>query len=169
VNRREAEAEGTTTDDADEDAEGRTPRRGSGEIRVTGISFLDGDGGEQRFLTTSRPGTVRLSYEATADLPAVTFGLGFTHESGAQVAGPNSGYGSETFAVRAGTGYVDFATPSLLLQPGEFLISAAAVDKGHTYDYRDRAFVLRVRAEDVVTEPGLVRLPGSWSLTPSPS
>jgi hypothetical protein len=99
----------------------------------------------------------------------VTFGLGFTHESGVQLAGPNSGYGTETFEVPAGTGHVDFRVPSLLLQPGEFLVTTAAVDKGHTFDYRDRAFVLKVRAEDVVTEPGLVRLPGSWQCTPEPS
>jgi ABC-2 type transport system ATP-binding protein/lipopolysaccharide transport system ATP-binding protein len=168
VNRREAEADaapdqtGTAAETATDGVGGRTPRRGSGEVRVTGIQFLDGEGVERKFLSSSRPGTVRIAYDATADLPSVTFGLAFTHESGAQVAGPNSGYGERTYSVPAGHGTVDYVVDSLPLQAGEFLLSVAAVDKGHTYDYVDRAFVLKVRAEDVITEPGLVRMPGRW-------
>ncbi|PZA23217.1 ABC transporter ATP-binding protein [Modestobacter versicolor] len=171
VNEREAaadDAEAAATGQTDvvvtddDEFEGRTPRRGSGEIRVTGIQFLDQDGVERKFLSTGRPCTVRISYQATEDLPDVTFGLAFVHESGVQAAGPNSGYGPDTFVVPAGTGAVDYTVDSLPLQPGEFLLSVAAVDKGHMYDYIDRAFVLKVRAEDVVTEPGLVRMPGRW-------
>ena len=82
---------------------------------------------------------------------------------GVQLAGPNSGYGDAAFEVQPGPGHVDFTLDELPLQPGEFLVTTAVVDKGHPYDYVDRAFVLKVRA-DVVTEPGLVRLTGNWSL-----
>jgi lipopolysaccharide transport system ATP-binding protein len=146
---------------------GKTARRGSGEIRVTGVQYLDEHGVERKFLSTGRPCTVRIAYEATSDVPAVTFGLAFVHESGVQAAGPNSGYGPDTYAVPAGTGAVDYSLESLPLQPGEFLLTVAAVDKGHMYDYIDRAFVLKVRAEDVVTEPGLVRMPGRWTHQPA--
>jgi ABC-2 type transport system ATP-binding protein/lipopolysaccharide transport system ATP-binding protein len=98
----------------------------------------------------------------------VTFGLGFTTESGVQVAGPNSGYGEAAFSVVPGEGHVDFRLDELPLQPGEFLVTTAAVDKGHPYDFLDRAFVLKVRADDV-TEPGLVKLTGNWSLGPATS
>jgi lipopolysaccharide transport system ATP-binding protein len=146
--------------------EGKTPRRGSGEVRVTGVQYLDAHGVERTFLSTGSPCTVRIRYEASTDLPEVTFGLAFVHESGVQAAGPNSGYGPDTFAVPAGPGVVDYTLDALPLQPGEFLLTVAAVDKGHMYDYIDRAFVLKVRAEDVVTEPGLVRLPGRWTHQP---
>lgn len=169
VNRREAEKSATETDTGSEPAEdgpGRTPRRGSGEVRVTGVDYLDAEGTQRPFLATDRPCTVRIRYEATQDLPSVTFGLGFTTESGVQVAGPNSGYGEAAFGVRSGTGHVDFVLDALPLQPGEFLVTTAVVDKGHPYDFLDRAFVLKVRAEDV-TEPGLVRLTGTWSHSPA--
>jgi ABC-2 type transport system ATP-binding protein/lipopolysaccharide transport system ATP-binding protein len=65
--------------------------------------------------------------------------------------------------VLAGGGYVDFHIDDLILQPSTFLVTAAAVDRGHTYDFRDRAFELRVRAQGAVTEPGLIRLPGRWT------
>ncbi|MFD2090361.1 ABC transporter ATP-binding protein [Blastococcus deserti] len=172
VNRREAEAQPQPQPEnndagvpADE-TEGRTPRRGSGEVRVTRVDYLDGDSQARPFLTTGQPCTIRISYQAVEAVPSVTFGLGFTTESGVQVAGPNSGYGEAAFAVQPGEGHVDFTLDSLPLQPGEFLVTTAAVDKGHPYDFLDRAFVLKVRADDV-TEPGLVKLTGNWSLGPS--
>jgi lipopolysaccharide transport system ATP-binding protein len=166
VNRREAASTMEGTDDAatDDGTEGKTPRRGSGEIRVTRVDYLDQNGVPRPFLATGQSCTVRISYQATESLPSVTFGLGFTTESGVQVAGPNSGYGEAAYAVEPGAGHVDFALNELPLQPGEFLISTAVVDKGHNYDYLDRAFVLKVRADDV-TEPGLVKFTGSWSLS----
>lgn len=167
VNRREAESGDGAGDAATaEDSEGKTPRRGSGEIRVTKVEYLDHEGTARPFLATGRPSTVRLTYQANEALPSVTFGLGFTTESGVQVAGPNSGYGEAAFAVRPGEGQVDFVVDALPLQPGEFLVTTAVVDKGHAYDFLDRAFVLKVRADDV-TEPGLVKLTGRWSLRPA--
>jgi ABC-2 type transport system ATP-binding protein/lipopolysaccharide transport system ATP-binding protein len=167
VNRREAEAgENVDAGAGADEGDGKTPRRGSGEIRVTRVDYLDGDGRPRPFLATGQPCTIRMNYQATTSLPSVTFGLGFTTESGVQVAGPNSGYGELAFAVEAGTGHVDFVIQELPLQPGEFLVTTAVVDKGHPYDFVDRAFVLKVRADDV-TEPGLVKLTGSWCLSPS--
>ena len=55
--------------------------------------------------------------------------------------------------VPPGTGYVDFACPELLLQPSTYDVTTAMVDKGHTYDYADRAFELRVRGRGD-EEPG---------------
>jgi lipopolysaccharide transport system ATP-binding protein len=171
VNQREAAADSSATPESGapeaaeetEQFEGRTARRGSGEVRVTGVQYLDQNGVERKFLSSGRSCTVRISYEASTALPAVTFGLAFVHESGVQAAGPNSGYGPDTFAIQPGSGYVDYTVDALPLLPGEFLLTVAAVDKGHIYDYIDRAFVLKVRAEDVVTEPGLVRMPGRWT------
>jgi ABC-2 type transport system ATP-binding protein/lipopolysaccharide transport system ATP-binding protein len=108
-----------------------------------------------------------MHYRAESDLPSVTFGLSFTHESGVLIAGPNSGYGDRSLAVKAGTGFVDYVVDQLPLQPSTFLISAAAADHGHVYDYRDRAFELRVRAQEAVTEPGITRIYGSWTLNPN--
>jgi lipopolysaccharide transport system ATP-binding protein len=163
VNRREADATPDRPEVAADESEGKTPRRGSGEIRVTKVDYLDQDGRPRPFLATGQPCTIRMSYQASKSLPSVTFGLGFTTESGVQVAGPNSGYGEAAFPVKPGAGHVDFAVEELPLQPGEFLVTTAVVDKGHPYDYLDRAFVLKVRADDV-TEPGLVKLAGTWSL-----
>ena len=89
-----------------------------------------------------------------------------TPASGVNIAGPNSGYGSDARPVPAGTGHVDFRMEQFPLQPSTFLISTAAADHGHVYDYRDRAFELRVRAHEAVTEPGITRMFGTWTLRP---
>jgi hypothetical protein len=94
------------------------------------------------------------------------FGLGFDHESGVTVAGPNSASGGSLAPSVVGEGYVDFTVSSLTMQPGTFEVTTAIVHKGHVYDYFERAFDLHVRGAGT-GEPGLVRLPGSWSATPS--
>jgi ABC-2 type transport system ATP-binding protein/lipopolysaccharide transport system ATP-binding protein len=169
VNRNEAAARAKAGAATEDEQDGRTARLGTGEVRVTRLEFLDADGQDAGFLATGEPGVIRMHYRASQDLPSVTFGLGFTHESGVTVAGPNSGYGSQAMPIKAGSGQVDFAVTKFPLQPSTFLVSAAAADHGHVYDYRDRAFELRVRAHEAVTEPGITRMFGAWSLQQNPA
>jgi lipopolysaccharide transport system ATP-binding protein len=159
VNKREAAAGGTV----DADASGPV-RLGSGEIRIRDLEYLDGSGAVVPFLMSGEPATIRLHYDATVDVPEAVFGLAFVHESGVTVAGPNSGFGDRAFQVVAGGGHVDFHLDRFALQPGMFLVTTAVVDRGHSYDYVDRGYELRVRADSASAEPGLTRLFGSWSL-----
>ena len=159
----EDEAHAGSPDGAGQPApqDGRS-RLGSGEIRVTDIELLDHKGKASPVLVAGEPATIRMHYEADRAVPEAVFGLGFVHESGVMVAGPNSGATLAPMAVAAGRGHVDFAIPTLLLQPGGYEISTAIVHQGHTFDYLERSFDLRVRGAGT-DEPGLIRLPGSWS------
>ena len=143
---------------------GTHARLGSGEVRITGVEYLDRAGSGGSVLLTGEPATFRMHYEASEDLENVTFGLGFVHESGVNVAGPNSGSDTTRRPVSSGQGRVDFQVSALALQPGVYEVSAAAVDRGHTYDYLDRAYELHVRG-NAGTEPGLTRMFGQWSAT----
>ena len=161
VNEHEAQARdealGPTVDvSAPEDR----PRLGSGEIRIRAMETLDGDANPVPILMAGSACIFRLHYTAATDIEQAIFGIGFLHESGANVAGPNSGRtGSQP--VPKGDGYVDFVVPELLLQPATYQVSTAIVDRGHTYDYADREFDVRVRATGE-QEPGLTRMPGAW-------
>jgi len=168
VNQKEADAKERAGEAPVQDDGGHTRRLGSGEVRVTDLEFIDHNGKPAPFLTSGEKCMVRLHYEAKQDLPSVTFGLAFSHESGVNVAGPNSGYGDLAMSVAAGTGFVDFHVDELILQPSTFLVTVAVVDRGHSYDFRDRAFELRVRAQGATTEPGLVRIPGRWTHSEEP-
>ncbi len=83
-----------------------------------------------------------------ADLPRSSSAWASSTSPGVNIAGPNSGYGERAFKVAAGRGLRRLHDrPHLPLQPGVFLVSTAVVDRGHTYDYHDRAYELRVRAD----------------------
>lgn len=135
-------------------------RLGSGEVRITSVEFLDGDGNSSPMLVAGSPCTIRLHFLASEAVRHAVFGIGFLHESGVNVSGPNSGrVGS--WPVEQGQGYVDFVVDELLLSAASYRVSAAVVDRGHTYDYADREFDLHVRGRGD-QEPGLTRMLGTW-------
>ena len=136
-------------------------RLGSGEVRITKLEYLDAAGNVCPVLLSGQAATFRMHYDATAPVAEPVFGLGFVHESGVTVAGPNSAASGSLPQTIAGKGYVDFSVPSLTLQPGSFEVTTAIVHQGHVYDYAERGFDLRVRGGGT-DEPGLVRVVGSW-------
>lgn len=148
---------------AGDDGEGAEtgPRRlGSGEVRITGLEYLDERGAPTPILLTGAPSTIRMHFEARAPVRRAVFGLGIHHESGAHVAGPNSGR-TGGHPIEPGAGYVDYVVDELPLQQGSYRVSTAIVERGHTYDYADREFVVHVRGAGG-DETGLVLLGGIW-------
>jgi len=135
-------------------------RLGSGEVRITSLEFLDGDGTTSPVLLTGAPCTIRMHFTAHEPVGRAVFGIGFLHESGANVSGPNSGRAGP-WPIARGEGFVEFVVEDLLLSPASYQVSTAIVDRGHTYDYADREFELRVRGRGD-QEPGLARMPGVW-------
>ena len=159
VNEEEAHGMAATTD---VEMTGGRARLGTGEIRVTRLEYLDGSGTPTPVLVAGEPATFRMHYEAKESVPAAVFGLGFVHESGVFIAGPNSGTEGGPMPVERGVGHVDFKVSTLTFQPGAFEVTTAVVHSGHTFDYAERLFDLRVRGAGT-GEPGLMRLVGQWS------
>jgi lipopolysaccharide transport system ATP-binding protein len=158
VNERELHA--PHADDTRPPLETRNARIGSGEVRVTSVEYLDGEGRSTGVLLAGSPCTIRMRFSAGSPVRRAVFGLTLQHESGANVAGPNSGR-IGPFALDPGSGYVDFVVDELLLQAGSFQVTTAIVDGVHMYDYADREFDLHVRGQGN-DEPGLIRMPGEW-------
>ena len=138
-------------------------RHGSGEIRVTDLTWSINDGpfGQASLITGDRV-TFRISYHAKVDVENAVFGIGFINEAGVSVSGPNSG-ATRQWSIAAGDGHVTFTVPRLMLQPAELDLSVAIVDRGHFLDYLDRAYPIRIRSSGS-DEPGLVRTEGEWDL-----
>jgi lipopolysaccharide transport system ATP-binding protein len=141
---------------------GSHARLGSGEVRIESVEYLDGSGKVSQVLLCGDPATFRIHYRASERVEEVMFGLGFLDEAGINVAGPNSGSGPAPVANILGRGVVEFHVPKLALQPGAYEVSAAAVNRGHTFDYVDRGYELRVRGNSTA-EPGLTRMFGRWT------
>jgi lipopolysaccharide transport system ATP-binding protein len=157
VNEREIKARGETPIEPTSSSPGRL---GTGEIRIRTIEFLDARGRHSPVLMAGSACIIRLHYSAEQPIDQAVFGIGFLHESGANVSGPNSGR-TGARPVPTGDGHVDFVIDELLLQPASYQVSTAIVDRGHVYDYADREFDLHVRATGEL-EPGLTRMPGAW-------
>lgn len=136
-------------------------RTGSGEVQIDKVEYFDAKGASTGVVIAGEPATFRMHYTAKEPLEEVVFGLGFVHESGVTVAGPNSGSSGQRAPRISRSGHVDFHVPQLSLQPGSYRVSAAAVSRQHTYDFVDRAYELRVRG--TTTEPGLSRMFGDWT------
>lgn len=158
VNQREVQAHQTSP--VVEPAASESKRLGSGEVRITSLEYLDAQGNPSPVLLAGAPCIIRMHYLAHESVQHAIFGIGFLHESGANVSGPNSGR-QGSWSLVPGSGYVDFMVDELLLQPATYAVSTAIVDKGHTYDYADREFDLHVRGRGD-EEPGLTRMPGRW-------
>jgi lipopolysaccharide transport system ATP-binding protein len=166
VNTREAEAAEEAV--PDDDSSAWPPERthvGSGEILIRDAEFITADGRATDTLLAGEPATVRLHYDANTAVDDITFGLAFVTDTGTRVAGPNSGFGTDAVRVEAGAGFVEYHVEELLLQPARYRVSAAAVTRQHVVDHLESGFEVTVRAAHAITEPGLVRLPGRWTVT----
>ncbi|MET0764893.1 MAG: ABC transporter ATP-binding protein [Blastococcus sp.] len=141
--------------------------RGSGEMRITAVEFLDADGVARPVAVAGRPLTIRVRYDVKDPVTEPVFGLAFHHESGAHIAGPNSQEGGTVAGTVSEPGYVDYHFDRLPLSPGIFVITTGIVDSSqtHVFDYRDQAFELRVQPGTGPDAPGIVRLDGRWSGT----
>ena len=163
VNKTEADRLGQSAEEFDDSRS----RRGSREVTIGRVEFLDANGTASPIGTTGEPLTVRMHYEVHEQVTEPVFGLAFHHESGTHVSGPNSLEGGMMTGTPAlGEGYADFRMDPLLLQPGAYVVTAAVVDTtmAHVYDYRDQAFALHVQPGRRAAGAGVVALPGSWSM-----
>jgi ABC-2 type transport system ATP-binding protein/lipopolysaccharide transport system ATP-binding protein len=141
--------------------------RGSGELVIKKVEFLDADGVPRPVAVAGRPLTIRMHYEARQPVTEPVFGLAFHHESGVHVSGPNSQAGGTIAGTVDGPGYADYHFEHLPLNAGMFVVTAGIVDASqtHVFDYRDQAFELRVQPGPGPEVPGMVRLDGRWSGT----
>ena len=152
---------------AKEGSEDADRHRGSGEMVIRRVEFLDEGGVPRPVAVAGRPMTVRMHYDVLEPVTEPVFGLAFHHESGVHLSGPNSQAGGTVAGLVEGPGHVDYRFDRLPLNPGIYVVTAGIVDSSqtHVFDYRDQAFELRVQPGPGPDVPGLVRLDGHWSGT----
>lgn len=137
-------------------------RRGSGEIRFTGLDLIDDSGKNVPFLVTGRPATLRMHYASQGGFENVSFAFGMIHENGVGIAGSDSQVWGVTYDVREGKGYVDYHFDELPILPGTWRPTVKYHSAGHVFDHVLKGLELIVRREDSLTENGAVRLFGQW-------
>ncbi len=160
---------------ADEPEEEATPtiavetddRRGSGEMRISRVSYHNETGAEIPAASSGDHLTIRLHFEAATSVPHPVFGIGVYHENGTHLAGPNNKLVDvEQPIIEAGTGSIDITINQLSLLPGLYFLTTGiySADILHCFDSWDRAHKLTVQPGSAIERYGLVSLDTEWSV-----
>lgn len=138
-------------------------RRGSGEIRVTDVSFLR-HGSSVPQAVSGEPLTIRIEYRAVVPVECPVFAVGIYGEHGNKIATPHTT--SMDLGTLEGDGFVDLSMDPLLLQQGTWRLSIGVTNRSYTttYDHQEKAVTLKVQASGrSIDLGGDVALPVSWS------
>ncbi len=152
--------------DADLMVEGRGERKGTGEITIEGVSFLNAHRAVTPFANSGRPLVVRINYKAHEPVKNPSFALRFHTDGGTMVTAPNSRRGRLHTGLMEGEGTVVYKIPRMHLTPGTYHLTAGVYDENnlHIYDQRDREFELRVQPGSANDGEGYLDLGGEWAI-----
>ncbi len=143
-------------------------RKGSGEIEITAVRFLDAQGQEHNTFKTGESMTIAMDYVAHQPITEPEFGLVFLRHDGVHIAGPNNLQGGLKIGVVTGSGTIRYCIERLPLLPARYQISAAIHNSRTTraYDYHDQAYAFRVVPSGTDEVQGLIELPAKWEWRP---
>lgn len=147
-----------------EETSGAVHSRGTGEVTIDSVELVDAWGQVRQTAQTGSATTIRLRYSCPKPVNDVVFGLSIVHETGMEIAGPNTKQsGLPPFAISEG-GYIDYVLDPLALNAGKYYVHVAAVDRTllHVYDYWDHARELTVQPGPGSAPNGLIILDGEW-------
>jgi len=141
----------------------------TGDVQITGVTFLDKDGEETTLFHTGQPLVVRIAYSARKSLERPVFGLAMYTENGTHLNGPNTRFSDLEIPSIEGTGHVDYRIDELPLLAGRYDVTVAVTGAEMTdiYDHHHRAYSFTVQPTPGLPERwGLLYIPASWSFHP---
>ncbi len=146
-------------------------REGSGEVEITGVHFLDKNGVVSGAFRTSEPLTVRVDYRASERASDVACGIAVLSAQNLSYLFGHSSKAAGLSLDLEGEGTIEFTLPSLPLLQGSYVVTVAleGVETKRSYDVHDRRYSFLVFENPALTlQAGMVRVEGTWTVTPSP-
>jgi ABC-type polysaccharide/polyol phosphate transport system ATPase subunit len=145
-------------------------RWGGGEARVTGVKLIDAKGRTGLRHVAGASLTFRVEYNAFEVIIDPVFGLGVYTPEGVHVFGVSTLTRGVHIEKIVGAGHIDFVVSDLVLNVGTYDLTVAIHDKLVTRIYDQVQGLLRfdVRS-DGYAEPGIVHVPGLWSVPDLPN
>jgi ABC-2 type transport system ATP-binding protein/lipopolysaccharide transport system ATP-binding protein len=143
----------------------RGTRRGSQEVEVTGVTFMNGRAMITPFAAAGRPVTVLVAYDAHERVEDPVFALKFHTNSGTVVAAPDMKHQRYASGPIEGPGVFAYSIDELHLLPGTYHVTAGVYDSSHqhVYDERQREFELTVQTGTIgPSGEGWFDLGGRW-------
>lgn len=148
-------------------------RRGTGEIRYTGIEFLSPDGQRQLVTRTGDSVIVRMHYHSSTTIPGASLGFRMYTEMGTLIMDTSTWHHAlDVPDLNPGHGHIELEIDALNLLPGRYTFSLGLTGHGgHLYDYVDNCARLDVEVSNLYnsgrvfdSRVGIVYLPQRWRL-----
>jgi ABC-2 type transport system ATP-binding protein len=141
-------------------------RWGSGEARITEVTFLDESGAPTSRVLSGKAARLRMRYEMDSAVERPVFGFLFRTIEGFQVAGTNTREQNCVPEKLDGTGSVTVTFDPLILLPGTYDLSVDLVDWNvlHTFDHRTDLVRFDVERGPIRDSGGVVALGTRWEI-----
>lgn len=149
-------------------------RHGSGEIRYTGLAFLNLDGQPQLVTRSGDSIRLRFFYHAEKTIPYPSFGFRLLTDMGTLVTDTSTWHhGLDIPEIAPGDGYLDLEIDFLNLLPGRYDFSLWITGHGHRQVYDGVEHCARLEVElanvyrsgkDLDSRSGIVYFPQKWNL-----
>ncbi len=143
-------------------------RSGSGEIEITAVRFLNGDGQESNTFKTGDVLTIEMHYFAHKSIRNPEFGLAIFRQDGIHVAGPNNLSGGLDIGLIEGEGKIRYSIERLPLLPARYQVTVAIHDSlsNGAYDFHEQAYSFRVVSGETNEIYGLIEMSATWEWEP---
>jgi lipopolysaccharide transport system ATP-binding protein len=141
-------------------------RWGSGDVEITDVEFVDGNGNATHEFKTGQKFIARIHYLARRSIIRPMFGVAIYSAQGVHVNGPNTEFSELHVKSINGGGCIDYIVPSLPLMEGNYRFSAAIYDHEgiHAYDHCHMRYEFIVLPGGVKERYGMFYIPSEWQL-----
>ena len=156
---------GTVQTDRQIDEQGHN-RWGSGEGRISDVTFINQFGERTTRVRSGEPATLRLGYDISSPIEQPVFGIAICTIEGFHLTGPNSKDANFIPQVLEGTGHIDISFDPVLLLPGTYDLTVALYDFNclHPYDVRQNVLRFDVARGPIAENGGVVSLSPKWRI-----
>ncbi len=138
-------------------------RWGSGEVKITGVTFLDADGQPQTNFYPGQPFTIQINYRASQKIEKPVFGLAIHRSDGIHITGPNTKFSGRQIDAIQGEGSIRYSVGKIPLLEGVYYVSVAVHDWTDTkmFDYHDKMYPFYILSSEK-ERYGMITLYGEW-------
>lgn len=140
----------------------------SAGVDVTGLTVLDEEGEETLTLSTGKPFSVRLQYQAHAPVKDASISVFFASHDNKPISYLSTLDGRAMVDLEPGPGTVEFSCHAMGLMPGDYyvgtLIKPRRGNMGEAFDNNPARMMVRVDTESQVVR-GRFYMPYDWQLS----
>lgn len=150
----------------DREGEEGGKRWGSGEIKITKVELLNGDGVPTTRVQCGEKVTFRFHWKTTEPISKPSFAFALTTINGEPVTGPNSKAAGCVPDELDGSGMVDVVSDPFPILPGTYDLMISVCDYAmlHEYDHHQRALRFDVERGSIFEDWGVASIRPRWRI-----